>query len=309
MSIIVSALKSHLGAFGWHEVLRRDGRAAARADDGGAQQGGGGGGFSVPFMEVQDLDKYLATMGVANADARARLTHALPYPAAAARPYAELGAPSVVPAVAQRQPPVAPSTLIRPANRQAAALMHPPRPTPAQAAAAAARLAGAAGAAPPPEQQQPQPPAPLVVVLDSTRSALDVEPWARQAERPVFYLHPPPHWHLDLLPDVPALARLLHAAMSGVLGAQQQRQPGVLVAGVGVSCVVAHELAVQVRSTLLARSRESSDARGAGPTRRGGTENSTLLVPCVCPRRCALLAGAWRRWCCSSRPTCAPPGS
>lgn len=187
-------------------------------------------------LQIEDLDRYLESMGVSSAEARARLTKALPWQhgQSLAGAQADDGTGGV-------RLPAPPSTLIVPANK-AAETVHT-QVTEARAGASKRRQGRAAAKAQPytPYQATDHTTAALFIVLDSRSSVSEVQAWAQQLSRPCFYLLLPPFWHFSQLADVPAVARLLHVALRTVV----PKGPYVL-GGLGHGAVLAHELAVQV---------------------------------------------------------------
>jgi thioesterase domain-containing protein len=202
MSVLLNTLKRRLAPFGWTEVLRPAAGAGARP-------------FALPASEVEDLEGYLARMGVSDAATRSRLAGALPFASLPREPTGG-GSPAVEPA--ERRVDLA--ALVMPAN-----------------SAAMARLRTSTTSTTPQQQQQPV----WFIVLDSTRSGHEVDAWVTQLSAPVFYLQLPPQWHCEQLPALPDLARLLHTALRAAV-----RCGPYVVAGVGLGGVLAHELAVQV---------------------------------------------------------------
>ena len=224
MEPLVAMLKVKLGAFGWHEAVRRERRqpaaralasAAAAAGGGG---GGGGGADAGAAAAREDLDDYLARMGVGDAAIRDRLASALPF-----SDIDRLGGGGAGGAGGAGTPgggPLRPAHLLRPLPRAAGV-----------DAAAASRLA------------------PLIVVPGADPALPELHGALARLQRRAFCLELPPRRHLARLRSVPALAALFaQAVLEGLPSAATAASGGAIaIAGVGLGGAVAHELAAQLQ--------------------------------------------------------------
>lgn len=256
----VAMLKMKLGAFGWHEAVRRERKPPRAAGAAAAQD-----------MRA-DLQDYLERMGVRWALARALVACLwrlpAPSPAALWRAASKEGRARVQRAAHPRPaprpaPPRRSDAAIR--ERLAAALpfndieaMASPSALPGGAPTRPAHLLRPL-ARPPTPRGGAVAPAPLIVVPDADASLGDLADALSRLGRRAYALDLPPRRHLARLRTVGELAGLLaQAVLDGA-------PPGpYVIAGVGMGGVVAHELAAQLqRAGQQARALRGVARRGA----------------------------------------------